>query len=105
MTFAPGEKQAAEPAAGSQRLLVADDHEAFALDAFDLQPVAGTSRAIGLIPMLGDDPFEAHVASFLEKCGAIPEHFLGQVDGAPLEPSRKSSSRCRRTDSSVPVRL
>jgi hypothetical protein len=49
--------------------------------------------------MLGDD-LEARGASLLEKCGAIPEHFLGQLDRAGGA-SRKPSSRCRRTESSV----
>ncbi len=67
---APGcQQQTADPAARYGRLFVADDHETLALHTFDLQPIAGSARAVRTVPVLGDDTFQSKRPGVLQKLG------------------------------------
>lgn len=65
------EQQTADPAACCRGWLVSDNHKAFTLDAFDLQPVAEPARSINAVAVLGDDAFQAVLARGRKKCRAI----------------------------------
>ena len=54
MVAVGGKYERPEAARRRRRWLIADDHEGFTLDAFDLHPVAGAAGPIGPIEMLAD---------------------------------------------------
>lgn len=58
-SFARGEQKPADAAERGCRLLISNDREAVALDAFDLQSLAASAAPIGAVPILGDDPLPA----------------------------------------------
>ncbi|MBB3289024.1 hypothetical protein FHT91_004021 [Rhizobium sp. BK347] len=53
------EKQIADATMCNSGGFIADDEKAVALDAFHLDPITGTTRAIGLLAVLRDDTLEA----------------------------------------------
>src|SRR5690606_1743803 len=80
---APGRKQqAAHPTPRRRRLFVADDHEAFALDAFDLDPVTAAAGSVGSVAVFGDDALKAERAGLREQFGAVSMGFFRQLHRA-----------------------
>src|SRR5262249_27706814 len=77
-----GQQQPTDPTKRRRGWLVANDHEAVALDAFDLDPVAATIGVIWRIDPLGDDALEAMFARGFEERGAIGFDRFGKPDGA-----------------------